>query len=179
MDKLVDYIKVYDEIFTPEDTDLLQELYEDDFGVWEAATTVGKTHDYRVCDTMGLAPGTIHDDLVYKKVSEVFNRLNEEYSFLNLSNDDGYRLLRYSSGDVTGKYDIHIDHGKVNNRIITLILFINDNYTGGDLVFFTDSSHTIQPKSGRVVAFPSSFQYPHAVTPVLSGERRTMITWGT
>lgn len=179
MKNLIDYIEVYDDIFSEDDIEELEDQYEGSPSMWEPATTVGKTTGYRVCDTRNLIPGTYIDNLVFKRINVIFDRLNEKYSFLNLDSDDGYKLLRYDSGEVSGKYDIHIDHGRANNRIITIIVFINDDYTGGELSFFTDLDYTVKPKRGRVVAFPSSFQYPHAVKPVLSGQRRTMITWGT
>ena len=119
MKKLIDYIEVYDDIFSQGDIEELENQYEGSPRMWEPATTVGKTDGYRVCDTRNLIPGTFIDRLVYERINTVFDRLNKKYRFLSLDSDDVYKLLRYNSGEVSGKYDIHIDHGRVNNRIIT------------------------------------------------------------
>ena len=44
---------------------------------------------------------------------------------------------------------------------------LNDNYEGGELVFWKD--YSIKLKKGEVLCFPSNFLYQHRVNPILNG----------
>jgi hypothetical protein len=55
-------------------------------------------------------------------------------------------------------------------RGITCLLYLNSAFGGGDLVF-PKQSLTVRPKSGMLVLFPSTAEFPHLVQPVLSGYR--------
>ena len=55
-------------------------------------------------------------------------------------------------------------------------MILNDNYDGGDFVFF-DEQYLVKKKKGSVIMFPSNFCFPHAVTPVTNGDRHSIITW--
>ena len=54
----------------------------------------------------------------------------------------------------------------------TALVYINDDYQGGELVF-PQHNLKIKPKSGTLVMFPSTCMYPHEVAEVLSGARYT------
>ncbi len=53
------------------------------------------------------------------------------------------------------------------------ILYLNDNYDGGELVF-PDYEIEIKPKVGDFICFPSNSKYLHRVNKILSGTRYTM-----
>ena len=42
-----------------------------------------------------------------------------------------------------------------------------------------DDSYMIEMKKGDVIMFPSNFQYPHSIKPIVSGRRYSMITWAS
>ena len=71
---------------------------------------------------------------------------------------------------------MHVDHGDLYPRVLSCSLILNDNYEGGNFVFF-DEEYLIEKKKGSVVMFPSNFCFPHAVTPVSNGDRHAIITW--
>ena len=54
----------------------------------------------------------------------------------------------------------------------TALVYINDDYQGGELVF-PQHNLKIKPKSGTLVMFPSTCMYPHEVAEVASGVRYT------
>lgn len=58
-------------------------------------------------------------------------------------------------------------------RLLIMMLFLNDNYDGGEL-YFSDQDVTVTPKKGTLVAFPSSFMVPHGVHEVKNGTRDMM-----
>lgn len=62
------------------------------------------------------------------------------------------------------------------NRDISLLVYLNDNFTGGQLNF-PRQKFKIQPKPGLLVAFPSTPEYLHGAEPTESGERLVLVSW--
>lgn len=88
-------------------------------------------------------------------------------------NSDGYQVIKYTEGCF---YKQHTDMGNSVCRTLSIILLLNDDFTGGELAFF-NGTYVIPLKKNEMVIFPSNFLYPHQVTPVTSGIRYTMVTW--
>ena len=88
------------------------------------------------------------------------------------------QLLKYETG---GFYTWHIDHaGEIIPRTMSCILFLNDDYKGGELMFRDpngENEMAIKPKSSRLIIWPSSFMYPHTVKPVIEGTRYSVVAW--
>ena len=63
-------------------------------------------------------------------------------------------------------------------RDYTGLAYLNDDFTGGELVF-PDLEVVINPKPGLFVAFPSNHKFVHAVPKVLSGKRYSLPVWFT
>ena len=86
-------------------------------------------------------------------------------------------VLKYEEG---GFYEQHSDHGSLTPRTLSVIIFLNDDYEGGEFEIFTpnkDHSQKIKPKKGRMVVFPSNFLYPHQAHPVKKGTRYVIVSW--
>ena len=65
---------------------------------------------------------------------------------------------------------------RIANRDISILFYLNDNYTGGELEF-TQLGLTIKPKTGMMIAFPSYKEFAHKVHPVISGTRYSLVSW--
>jgi 2OG-Fe(II) oxygenase superfamily len=63
-------------------------------------------------------------------------------------------------------------------RDYTGLLYLNEDFTGGQLVF-RDRHVVIIPKGGLLVGFPSNHRFVHAVPKVLSGKRYSLPVWFT
>jgi len=86
-------------------------------------------------------------------------------------------LLKYSPG---GKYEIHTDHFTTSTRALSVIINLNDNYEGGDLVFTDQKEKEIKRLKlgkGSIVFFPSNFMYPHGIQPITKGTRYSIVSW--
>lgn len=93
------------------------------------------------------------------------------------------QLLRYAPGDY---YRHHSDAyylipeknawRKAVDRDISLLLYLNDGYEGGQ-VEFKRFSYFLQPKAGMLVWFPSDVRYEHMAMPVVSGQRYALVSW--
>ena len=86
-------------------------------------------------------------------------------------------LLKYTPG---GKYEIHTDHFSNTNRHLSVIINLNDEYEGGDLIF-TDQKNIetkrLKLDKGSIVFFPSNFMYPHSIEPITKGIRYSIVAW--
>ena len=88
-------------------------------------------------------------------------------------------LNRYDTGT---KMLPHYDHitslfdGKVKGiPILSVLGLLNDNFEGGDFVFWNDE--IIKLTAGDIVIFPSLFTYPHQVTTITKGSRYSFVSW--
>ena len=86
-------------------------------------------------------------------------------------------LLKYSPGQ---KYEIHTDHYNTSPRHLSIIINLNDDYEGGDLIFTDQREKEIKRLKlgkGSVVFFPSNFMYPHGIQPITKGTRYSIVSW--
>ena len=86
-------------------------------------------------------------------------------------------LLKYEKDN---HYEYHVDALNYTQRILSSILFLNNDYEGGELSFkntFNDDEISIKSTPGTLVIWPSNFLFPHAVKPVKKGTRFTIVAW--
>jgi len=93
------------------------------------------------------------------------------------------QVLRYVPG---GWYRAHADSEvcsangrswtKGIDRDMSLLLFLNDDFTGGELSFLK-FKYTHRPRAGDLVFFPSDHRYVHQAEPVVKGLRWVVVSW--
>tara|TARA_R110002153_G_scaffold7687_2_gene34349 strand:- start:1332 stop:1892 length:561 start_codon:yes stop_codon:yes gene_type:complete len=86
-------------------------------------------------------------------------------------------LLKYKEG---GKYTVHTDHFSTTPRHLSVIMNLNDDYDGGDLVFTDQKEKEVRRLKlgkGSIVFFPSNFMYPHSIQPITKGTRYSIVAW--
>jgi len=86
-------------------------------------------------------------------------------------------LLKYNVG---GKYEAHIDHFSTTPRHLSIIINLNNEYEGGDLIFTDQKEKEIKRLKlgkGSIVFFPSNFMYPHSIQPITKGTRYSIVAW--
>ena len=90
------------------------------------------------------------------------------------------RFNRYQKGQTMR---IHCDHiktlfeGEVKGiPVLSIIINFNDDYKGGDLIFWDD--YKVDLGEGDVVVFPSLFLFPHRVEEVTENIRYSGVAWG-
>lgn len=79
----------------------------------------------------------------------------------------------------------HIDHiyscfdgDQKGIPVLSIIGILNEEYEGGDLVFYLGGEeYTPKLKTGDTIVFPSSFPWRHEVKPITSGTRYTWVSW--
>lgn len=122
----------------------------------------------------------LYDNIVHQVI-------NPFYGF-KIKDSEMPQLLVYEPG---GHYKPHFDAvarwkcpdgeiiwKKSIDRDVSTVLFINDDFEGGDFVF-PELRVRVRPEPGLLIAFPSSQHYLHKVEPVISGTRIAMVNWMT
>jgi len=111
---------------------------------------------------------------VFHAAAQIFRRTVRH---LQLRSDLGYQLLRYQTGH---HFDEHVDQmvgaTAYGQRLITAILYLNDDYEGGELLL-PQQSLVYKPKAGSLILFPSGFCYPHASNRIARGTKYAVVTW--
>jgi len=69
-------------------------------------------------------------------------------------------------------YDCEIEkiRNKTRTRVFAILLYLNNNFEGGELIFPVQNE-IIKPEPGLMVVFPTSFMYPHVTTPSIGNDR--------
>ena len=120
------------------------------------------------------------DDMIRSKMKDYSLKHSDNFSV-------GYHTLlrvnKYVKGNIMNK---HVDHihsifdGKMKGiPIVSGIIGLNNDYKGGNLVFFKGwNEKKYRLGRGDMIIFPSCFLYPHRVQSITSGIRYTAVTWG-
>ena len=86
---------------------------------------------------------------------------------------EGYNLLKYNNGQ---EYKAHYDGGTDIGRAISAIVYLNNDFEGGELEF-VHFGVKIKPEPGMLILFPSNYAYSHIAHPVTSGTKYALVTW--
>jgi hypothetical protein len=111
-------------------------------------------------------------NILEKAQTDIKNKIVDIYNVdVELSN--GAQLRRWQTGSKMGS---HIDDFAVFDYNIAAIIYLNNDYAGGE-IYFSDYNYKIQPKAGSVIIFPGNKYYSHEVLEITSGERYTSPVW--
>jgi hypothetical protein len=81
---------------------------------------------------------------------------------------DSMFVARYNTGDA---FPVH--HDFLSGNIFTVMVILNDDYEGGDLIF-PKQYVSIKGGTGDIIIFPTLFIYPHEVTTITKGCRNAI-----
>ncbi|MGE7979632.1 2OG-Fe(II) oxygenase [Psychrobacillus sp. NPDC093200] len=115
---------------------------------------------------------------VEKRISSIMN--------IPIEHGEGLQILQYTPGqEYKAHYDFFSSTSKLanNNRISTLVMYLNDVELGGE-TFFPNLNFTVTPKKGMAVYFEYFYNDPalneltlHGGAPVITGEKWVATQW--
>tara|TARA_R100000030_G_scaffold25399_1_gene18455 strand:- start:418 stop:972 length:555 start_codon:yes stop_codon:yes gene_type:complete len=172
-----DFIKVYENILDLDDCKKIIEKSKEEKFPRAGIGSYGKKSKTRNCYAKPL--NKEFDGLIFNAVGKVLSLYGKEFHFAFSQMgedviDTGYDHLLYK-GEEKGEFVTHVDHMNEQPRKISISILLNDDFDGGDFYFFDE--YIVKNKAGGAVVFPSNFMFPHAVLPVLNGDRHAIITW--
>ena len=89
------------------------------------------------------------------------------------NNFEEFNILKYGSGQ---KFINHIDDHPNYHRRISLVYYMNQDYSGGE-INFPRFNLKYKPNKNELLLFPSTYTYNHSVSPVTSGIRYAIVGW--
>jgi predicted 2-oxoglutarate/Fe(II)-dependent dioxygenase YbiX len=182
---LDDYVVFLEKFIPDELCDRILNEYKNDEDWSSAQTGGGLSENIRNCSVINMSERSVIsanlevrskiDEEMYEWVAKILQEYEIRFPhlLLEIKEDSGYELLRYSEGQF---YTEHTDHFKEQPRTLSVSINLNDDYDGGEFAFFDREIIAKNPK-GSVIVFPSNFMYPHEVMPVTKGTRYSIITW--
>jgi hypothetical protein len=179
-------ISVYENIFLAETfiEKLENEIADDWSGLsWSTSSTgLGTVGDYRTsleCDLTTLLPPYPKQDIGERFVEHILRfvvLISQDYQknyMLPSCVAESWRILKYMEH---AEYHSHYDHSPENQRVFSLVAFLGQPESGGELEF-PHFGVKIPPKNGSIVIFPSNFPYMHIAHPVTKGIKYSLVTW--
>ena len=137
-----------------------------------------KTSNERVCmDEVWIKNGNVYYNDIKAAFEYTIKKYSEEHELFSAIHHTDFRVNKYSEGGFMSKHcdNIHHSHGqKYGFPQVSSLLFLNDNYEGGEFVVADEVYNT---KKGSGIIFPSNFMFPHEVKPITKGTRWSIITW--
>lgn len=115
-------------------------------------------------------------NLHLKTVQDVMLQLNKQITDIIKPHD---HLIYYGLGTIQRQYEgselrVHVDNYTDAYVAYAAIVYINDDYTGGELIFPTRDLKLHVP-AGSLMMFPATADYPHGVLPPGPGPNRYVL----
>lgn len=111
----------------------------------------------------------IHDS-VEKSLDECL-RHYESLWHLKMHYKEAFNFVKYNPGKY---FKVHADHGPYYACTISAVVYLNDDYDGGELQF-PRQGITIKPQAGDIVLCPSNFVYEHSSLEIRSGTKYCVV----
>lgn len=87
-----------------------------------------------------------------------------------------YEAFNFVKYEGEGKhFNIHADHGPAYNCTVSAVVYINDDYKGGEIKFPRLDGYVHTPRVGDILLCPSNYIYEHASLPMQSGTKYCVV----
>jgi hypothetical protein len=104
---------------------------------------------------------------------EIINDYRGIHSVNEVKENHEWEILEYETGGFFGN---HIDDAPAHSRTLSIILYFNDDYEGGEIEF-PNFDVLYKPKAGEVLMFPSAFIYNHNIKEITAGTRYAAVNF--
>jgi hypothetical protein len=115
---------------------------------------------------------------IYTLVFDSIKKCIDDYSStweISINHYAPLNFVKYSNSN--NYFGLHIDHGPSTVRTVSAILYLNDDYEGGDLHFPRIDGLNIKPETGDIIVFPSTYTYQHESIPLLQGTKYVVLAF--
>lgn len=126
-----------------------------------------------------LGPRDEHNAELIDLHQEIYEKLKlciddyAQYWGINVVYYEAFNFVKYEGAGT--HFNIHADHGPAYNCTVSAVIYINDDYVGGDLKFPRLDNLVYKPRVGDIAVFPSNYIYEHASLPMESGTKYCVV----
>jgi hypothetical protein len=126
-----------------------------------------------------LGPRNADNEQLLDLHQEIYEKLKyciddyAKYWGINVVYYEAFNFVKYEGAGT--HFNIHADHGPAYNCTVSAVIYINDDYEGGDLKFPRLDGLVYKPKAGDIAVFPSNYIYEHASLPMESGTKYCVV----
>jgi hypothetical protein len=113
----------------------------------------------------------LHEE-IYQKLKYCIDDY-AKYWGINVVYYEAFNFVKYEGAGT--HFNIHADHGPAYNCTVSAVIYINDDYEGGDLKFPRLDNLVYKPRVGDIAVFPSNYIYEHASLPMESGTKYCVV----
>ena len=185
-------LNIYHNVFSQDDVNRYINILENNLNgskgyLWsEAQVTNSKTPIKKARDCVdfkykqeNLGPRNEYNSELIDLHEEIYQKLKiciddyARYWGINVVYYEAFNFVKYQG---TGKhFIIHADHGPAYNCTVSAVIYLNDDYEGGEINFPRLDNFTYKPKVGDIAVFPSNYIYEHAAMPIKSGTKYCVV----
>ena len=144
-------------------------------GIGQKATNTRNVKGYSL--DFSTPTNIFYFNYIKRQIESVYINYKAKFPLMASSKINQIDLLKYNPG---GQYKVHVDDFTYTKRKLSIIINLNDEYEGGDLVFTDQKLNIIKRiklQTGSVVFFPSNFLYAHSIEPITKGTRYSIVAW--
>ena len=95
------------------------------------------------------------------------------YWGIGIQSYEAFNFVKYDGPGT--HFKIHADHGPTYVCTVSVVVYLNDDYEGGEIWFPRMDGLVIKPEPGDIVVFPSTYIYEHASQPMVSGIKYSVV----
>jgi hypothetical protein len=112
----------------------------------------------------------------YNKVFNTLKKCIDDYCRYWGISVNFYEVFNFVKYEGEGKhFRIHADDGPAYKCTVSAVIYLNDDYEGGEIHFPRLDNLTIKPEYGDIAVFPSNYMYEHASLPIKSGTKYCVV----
>lgn len=182
------YIYQYDNFVSKLECEMIQHFVETSDSYLDAIDDMNASkNDIRHNGAIGVTDWAQDDEKMRKAdtiIHRHFSRCHQKY----LSENKAYYFfLRdhhaenlscnyiYRKYDENDYYDWHVDRSPNEDFVFSYLLYLNDDFEGGDTLFLDDRIR-VRPKTGSMLCFPCTPQMTHKGSPIKKGTKKVIWT---
>jgi len=130
-------------------------------------------------NSIGLGPRTEENAKLYDMHNEIFQAVRKcvddygNYWGVGIRSYEAFNFVKYEGAGT--HFKIHADHGPTYVTTVSIVVYLNEDYEGGEIWFPRLDNLKIKPKTGDIVVFPSTYIYEHASEDMVSGTKYSVV----
>lgn len=133
--------------------------------------------DFKI-STTNLGPRTFANADLYDMHEKTFQAVKNatedygQYWGVGIRYFESFNYVKYDGPGT--RFKIHADHGPSYVATTSAVVYVNDDYEGGE-IFFPRFNLKLKPQAGDIVVFPSTYVYEHSSEDIISGTKYSVV----